>query len=189
MARKAKVAANSEVGTGSESKTLKGSAYIVRTDKGKDSLVQEQTLVTMVEGKTIMSDNTVVLIDDIWSDLLSDGTYKTNGKKYFYWEYEMTDTSNDDVTIQMKFECPSPQEKDYQDIKDGKYSGSYADYWKEKLLTAEENAKKESVICTQEISLPGTTWNTPTETVTVDDMVVRRSDTGISELGNLLSLF
>ena len=33
MARKAKVAANSEVGTGSESKTLKGSAYSIAEPK------------------------------------------------------------------------------------------------------------------------------------------------------------
>jgi hypothetical protein len=83
---------------------IKGQAWICN-----DQLIQDQVVFSDSENA---SDNgasrTVVLIDNIWDDLFSGaGTYKWNGKNYFYWEYEMTDTTSDtgDV-ITVKYECP-----------------------------------------------------------------------------------
>ena len=91
----------------SESKTIKGQVWIqhISDYPRKDSLVQEQLLVIP---KQDITTNTVTLIENIWDDLKSDGTYKWNGKKYFYWEYKMTDTENEDVEVTVKFECPRP---------------------------------------------------------------------------------
>lgn len=191
MTSKVKKNSASKIADNSEDKIIYGDYYIIRNQDGSDSLVQYQTLVSkLTTGKIIISDNTVVLIKDIWKDLLSDnGTYKTNGKGYFYYEIKKTSIDNDDITIQEKFECPKPDEM-YQDrIADGEFSGSYADYWKDKINKARENYQKESVILKNEILLKGTEYEVPNKHIKVDNITVKRSDTGISELGNLLTLF
>lgn len=172
-----------------EKKTIYGDCFISNNQDGTESLVQYQTLVSIINGKTIISDNTVVLVKDLWGDLLSEGTYKTNGKGYFYYEVTRTSIESDDITIKEKFECPKPEERFQDQIANGEFSGSYADYWKEKINTARANYEKEAVILKNEIVLKGTEYEVPNKHVKVDDITIRRSDTGISELGNLLTLF
>ena len=87
----------------SKSKIIKGQAFII-----ENALVQEQILLTPGQASTT---NIVELIKNIWDDLKTEGTYKSNKKKnYFYWEYEMTDTENEDSVIKVKMECPQPKE-------------------------------------------------------------------------------
>lgn len=172
-------------------KTILGDAYITKSDsKGTESLVQAQTLITQINGKIVMTDNIVTLIDDIWNnDLLTDsGTYKTNGKGYFYWEVDKTDIENDDITVKEKINCPAPLEKYYDQLVDGKFSGDYATYWKTKIETARSNYEKEAAILKKEVILnPGPDYNLVDGThVTQEKKTVVR-DNPLNELGNLLS--
>lgn len=192
MARTKKVATLNEEAT-TDKKILYGDCSILITDnKGTESLVQNQTIVSTVNGKTIINDETKIIIEDIWADLLEgSGTYKTNDKKnWFYWEFDKTTIDNDDIVIKEKFECPKPKEKYYDQLVNGEFSGDYADYWKTKIETARKNYEKEAVILKQEIIMPGTEYNLANgDHVKVEDVTVKRNDIGgmYGELGNLLS--
>ena len=84
-------------------KTIKGQAWIMG-----DKLLQDQIL--LLPGG-ISSNNTIALIEDIWKDLTSDnGTFKYNGKNYFYWIYKMTDPEDDSNEIEVMLECPRPKD-------------------------------------------------------------------------------
>ena len=184
-------ATNNESGGGESTKTIYGDVYITKVDsKETESLVQVQTLVTQINGKIIMTDNIVTIIEDIWEgDLLSDsGTYKTNGKGYFYWEVDKTDIENDDITIKEKVSCPNPLEKYYDRIVKGEFSGSYADYWKTKIETARTNYENEAAILKKEVILTaGPEYNLVDDThVTPENKTIVR-DNPLNELGNLLS--
>lgn len=171
-------------------KTLYGDVFIMKTDTGVESLVQYQTLLTVVNGKTVFGDNTIVLIEDIWSDLLSDsGTYKSNyNKTWFFWEYTRTSIDNDDVTVTEKFECPKPKEEYYSRIENGDYSGDYANYWKEKIKTAKDNYEKEIAILKKEVILePGPDYNLVNGDHVVQEKKTIVRDNPFNELGNLLS--
>ena len=90
-------------------KYIKGQAWIAKDEStGKESLVQDQIMV--VPGVDSVS-CVIALVDDIWADLLSaSGTYKTNDKGYFYWEYTQTLVDNPDLEITVNFECPKPKD-------------------------------------------------------------------------------
>lgn len=166
----------------SESKTLKGQAWI----QG-DSLVQEQIL--LVPGK-ISTINIVSLIPNIWEDLTSDsGEYKTNGKGYFYWEYKMTDTTNDDVEVTIKFECPKPKYGIFKEPYDPEQvSGEYSKFWVNKLKIASENYEYKSAIQKKEIVFPGTGYvDQNGEYIKVEELRVNNSDIG--DITNLLNIF
>ena len=82
---------------------IKGQAWICN-----DQLLQDQITFTDSESSNNGASETVVLIENIWDDLFAgNGKYIWNGKNYFYWEYEMTDTMSDtgDVVL-VKYECP-----------------------------------------------------------------------------------
>ena len=84
-----------------DTKTIKGQPYL----QGK-TLYQEQILMSP---GVVSTSQTIVLIADIWKDLIEGPTTaKTNNKGYFYWEVTMTDPENDDVELTIKFECPRP---------------------------------------------------------------------------------
>lgn len=166
----------------SESKTIKGNAWI-----NKDTLYQEQILV--IPGKDCIT-NVVVLIENIWDDLLSDsGTYKTNGKGYFYWEYEMTDTENDDIDVTIKLECPRPKEGILKEpYNPDSETGKYAKYWAGKYKTAQENYEDKAAIQRKEITFQGSNYvNQNGEIVEVEEQKVKNNDIG--DITNLLSLF
>ena len=165
-----------------DSKIIKGQAWI----QG-DSLVQEQILIVPNSAATR---NVVVLIDNIWEDLTSDeGTYKYNGKNYFYWEYKMTDTEDDDSEITIKFECPRPKSGLFTEPYDPeKVNGKYSKYWVSKLEQATNNFEYKAAIQKKEIVFPGTSYvNQEGELVKVEETRICNNDLG--DISNLLGFF
>lgn len=152
-----------------------------------DKLLQDQTTFT-TEGRC--TDSTKVLIENIWDDLTSAGTYKCNeAKNYFYWEYTRTKLDDDYSTVTMKIECPRPKpglfEKPYDPES---VTGDYAKHWVERMKRASENGEKAYTIQKQEVLLRGTSYiNQNGETVTIDDITIDNDDLG--DITNLLSLF
>ena len=135
-----------------ETKTLLGQIWIQ-----DDKLLQEQTLITT----SGISDNVVVLIDDIWNDLLSNsGTYKSKGS-YFYWEEKVTSIEDDDIEVDTKIECPKPRYEDIEKLKNnydpetgsisGEYSGDYALYWAKKAYETELTYENEMAVQRKEV--------------------------------------
>lgn len=165
-----------------DSKTIKGEVWIQGS-----SLVQEQIL--LVPGSA-SSTNVISLIDDIWADLeTGGGTYKTNGKGYFWWEVKMTDTETEDSEVTVKFECPKPKEGLFSEPYDpDKADGEYAKYWVGRLKTATENYEYKAAIQKKEVVFPGTSYvNQNGELVEVKETKVGNSDIG--DITNLLNMF
>ena len=165
----------------SNSRILKGQAWI----QG-DKLVQEQI---MLAPGISSSTNVVALIDDIWEDLTTTGTYKTNGKGYFYWEYKMTDSEDDNVELVVKFECPKPKEGLFQEpYNPENYTGDYSKYWVSRLKTALENYEQKSTVQRKEVIFPGTAYvNRQGEVVELEDTKFTNNDIG--DITNLLNMF
>lgn len=163
-------------------KIIKGQAWIY-----ENSLVQDQTLIT-TNGT---SENTVVLIENIWDDLTkaSGNQYKTNNKGYFYWEVDMTSMEDDDVEVKVNVECPKPKPGLFQEPYDpDSVDSSYAKYWVGKMKTAQENYDNEYAIQRKEVVFTGSTYLDQTgEAVVLDDYTFINSDLG--DISNLLSLF
>lgn len=165
----------------SESRIVKGQAWI----QG-DKLVQEQILITP---GSVSSTNVVALIENIWEDLIGAGTYKTNGRGYFYWEYKMTDTEDDNVEMVVKFECPKPKEGLFQEPYDpSKCSGEYSKYWVGRLKTAVDNFELKSTVQRKEVIFPGTTYvDSKGDVVELEDTKFSNNDLG--DITNLLNIF
>lgn len=165
----------------SESRIVKGQAWI----QG-DKLVQEQILIT--PGSVSLT-NVVALIENIWEDLIGTGTYKTNGRGYFYWEYKMTDTEDDNVEMVVKFECPKPKEGLFQEPYDpSKCSGEYSKYWVGRLKTAVDNFELKSTVQRKEVIFPGTTYvDSKGDVVELEDTKFSNNDLG--DITNLLNIF
>ena len=117
------------------SKTIYGQAWVAG-----DKLLQDQTVI-YPEGK--YTENTVVLIENIWDNLFThggsevDGTqYKTNKKGYFYWPVKCTPLYSDEETVTVFIECPKPREEQFErleevEIQDGEdVKEDWAKYWK-----------------------------------------------------------
>lgn len=176
---------------GEDEKILYGDAIIMKTDNfGTESLVQFQTIISIVNGKSVINDKVAIIIEDIWSDLLSDsGTYKSNDKKnWFYWEITKTSIDNDDITVKEKFECPKPNEIYYDQIVDGEFTGDYANYWKTKIETARSNYEKEAAILKKEVILePGPDYNLVDGTHVEQEKKTIIRDNPLNEMGNLLT--
>lgn len=172
----------------SKSKTIYGQAWI-----SGNSLVQEQLLI--IPGSSVVSENTVVLIEDIWKNLTeepgsSNYGYKTNGKKYFYWEVQMTDMEDDTVIKKVKIECPAPKEGLFEEPYDlDKVSGDYAKYWVNKYKIAQENNEASFAIQRKSITFPGTTYvdYRTGELKKREEIKVENNDLG--DISNLLGLF
>lgn len=133
-------------------KVIKNTPYFHIDDENKKtSLVQEN--ITFVESgkKAKEFQETKVLIEDIWADLKSSsGEWKSNGKKYFYWEYEVT--SLEDEAVKVQIEAPVPCREVFAD-EDGNVSFEISDsdsawskYWKAEMEKAESNYQDESKI-------------------------------------------
>ena len=165
----------------SESRIVKGQAWI----QG-DKLVQEQILITP---GSVSSTNVVALIENIWEDLIGTGTYKTNGRGYFYWEYKMTDTEDDNVEMVVKFECPKPKEGLFQEPYDpSKCSREYSKYWVGRLKTAVDNFELKSTVQRKEVIFPGTTYvDSKGDVVELEDTKFSNNDLG--DITNLLNIF
>lgn len=160
---------------------IKGEAWILG-----DKLVQDQTVFSDSDASINGETTVVTLIENIWDDLFSgSGEYKWNNKTYFYWEYEMTDTTSDSGDlITVKFECPSltyekakerlipgntPEERDEKEAelvasqgfpfddprKASLGKGDYVDYYITKFIEAYENSLKYGNIQRTEVTFPG----------------------------------
>ena len=163
----------------SESRIIKAQPYLLG-----NTLYQDQILVTT----TGTTQNTIALIEDIWTDLITGpSTAKTNGKGYFYWEVQMTDIEDDTVQQTIKFECPRPYEEVFEDLENS--DTEYGKYWADKMKTAIENYEYKIAIQKKEIVFEGSNYvdyNTG-DVVEVEKTKVTNND--LADVQNLLSLF
>lgn len=166
------------------SKTLYGNVWV---NAGK-SLVQD-VIVVLPGGQ--MLDNTVILIDDIWEDLLSSGgKWKTNGKGYFYWVISHTDIGNDDLTIEVSYQCPEPNLIANPLLHDKiiKGNGDWATYWKERIEKVEKNYEEKYAIQRKSITLQGTEWIDQTGNVQKIEASTHQLNS-FGDIENLLGMF
>lgn len=165
--------------------TIKGTAWI----SGKQ-VVQSQTLI-LDNGET--SENVVAIIDDIWEDLMAtDHQYKWNNKKYFYWEYDVTDP--DDVTgaslIKMQLECPLPKSDLFTEPYTDTYEGEWPNYWVTKFKTAYDNYQFKSTVQKKEIVIKDSQYIDFSQGGAVVNVTEERvTNTDIGDITNLLNLF
>lgn len=159
--------------------TIYGQAFI-----SGDSLVQDQILIT---DKT-QSENTVIIIDDIWEDLMSSsGKWKEGKNGYFYWEVEMTDTEDSDKKVKVKISCPKPGPERFNfNFTLSDTDSGWAKYWKAKMKSVEESPYNSiNAVQPKEITLPGTKYiNQNGETVEIKSTKVIRDNLG--DIQNLL---
>lgn len=159
--------------------TVYGQAFI-----SEDALVQDQILLT----ETSQSENTVVLISNIWDDLKSTtGKWKTGKNGYFYWEVEMTDMEDTEKKVKVKISCPKPDPDlfDYNfEVKDS--DSDWVKFWKGKMKSVESSPYNSvNALQPKEITLPGTKYiNQNGEVVVTEETKVTRDNLG--DIQNLL---
>lgn len=163
-----------------ESKTIYGQAWVF------DNKVLQDQITIFPNGTS--EEKVVTIIPDIWDDLFSsEGEYKTNGKGYFYWEVQMTDIGDDDITVPFLVECPKPRDVDYDRLLDNP-SGEWAEYWAGKYNTALKNAEDKLTIQKKEIVFPGSTYLDQNGVAqTIDE--IRETNYELGSIANLLSMF
>lgn len=161
--------------------TIYGQAFI-----SDNALVQDQILLT---DKT-QSENTIVIVPDIWEDLKSStGKWKTGGSKkdYFYWEVEMTDTEDTEKKVKVKISCPKPDPSlfDYN-FEEKSGDSDWTKYWKKKMKTVEDSPYNSiNGIQPKEITLPGTKYiDQNGKTIEVEETKITRDNLG--DIQNLL---
>ena len=158
----------------------------------KGALLQEVTSI-YTNGK--ITQDVVVRIPNIWSsDQLTSTTevedIKTNGKGYFYWEFEMTDLYNDDVNVKVQIECPKPDYGIFSEPYDpDEYAeNTYGNYWVTKLKESTENYENHVAIQRKNVTFKGSNYvNQNGELVQVEDTVFVNNDLG--DITNLLNMF
>lgn len=165
-----------------ESRIIKSTAVI----QG-DSIVQDQIL--FISGKEA-SHNTIVLLENIWTDLTSNsGTFKKGDKPgFFYWEFKETDTS-EDIDIEVRLECPRPKDGlfDYPYTQNSS-DNEYVKYWKAKFIEGENNYEEAISIQKKEITFPGTKYiDQNGDLVELKETKVDNTDLG--DISNLLGMF
>ena len=176
----------------SESNVIKGQAWI----KG-DKLLQDQIVFL----NNIPTENIVVLISNIWDNLLKgpkegEPTAKTNGKGYFYWELEINSIDNESELVKFLVECPKPREEDFiesseeaSNLATYKDSSEWANYWYERYKTAMENAEKKMTIQRKEVVFGGSNYIDPNgEPQTIEEKHVQ-TDHVLGSIANLLMMF
>lgn len=163
---------------------IKGQALIIG-----DSLVQDQ--IKLGEGPA--TSEMAILIEDIWADLSSAaGKYKrsTVNPKYFYWEYKMHNTDDEEITVQI--ECPKPKEGLFGEYpyESSGASGEYSEYWIDFLKKANDNYNKRIAIQVKEVEFPEKKYPKPS-TTDPDGVIpaVKVTNENYSELINLLNQF
>ncbi len=145
-------------------KIIKNMPYLQHdSETGNWKLLQEQ--VTFVEEKKKVREfeETVVLIENVWEDLKNtNGEWKWNGKKYFYWECDVN--SLEDEVVKTQIEAPAPTKEVFMDeegkldleILDG--DSDWAKYWKKSISGMLDNSEVMSKISEEKIEgQPNTT--------------------------------
>lgn len=142
-----------------QSRTVKGQPWILG-----DSLVQDQILLVTTDNRTVREATGVyTVVQNIWEDLLSTtGTWK-KVKKSFFWEVEVSDTSDDrgtDAIVKQLFECPKPEPELFgYDFEPKSSDSEWTLYWKGKFKTAESSVYNgTNAVYRKEVILPGTKY-------------------------------
>lgn len=170
-----------------QTKTLYGQAYIMNS-----SLVQDQIFL-VTNGKNVSrSENTVIIIENIWEDLKDkNGSAKKGRPGYWYWEVDMTDIEDPEVTAKVHINCPKPGPEVFDnDFSVSSSDSEWASYWKSKMQEVLDSPYNSiNALTPKEVILPGTKYvNQNGELVTLDSIKVTRN--GLSEVQNLMmSLF
>ncbi len=171
-----------------KTRTIYGQAYIVGT-----ALVQDLIFLSTLDGKYIdRSESTVIVINNIWDDLKDkNGTSKMGRPGYWYWEVNMSEIDDPDITIKVKVECPKPGPEIFDnDLEDKSTDSDWTLYWKDKMrkiLDSPYNSK--NAMSPEEIILPGTKYvDQNGDLVVLDDVKIAKN--GLSDAQNLMmSLF
>jgi hypothetical protein len=170
-----------------QTKTIYGQAYIIN-----NSLVQDQILL-VTDGKVVSrSENTVIIIDDIWEDLKSkSGLAKKGRPGYWYWEVNMTDIEDPDTIVKIHINCPKPGPEIFDnDFTISSNDSEWSSYWKGKMQEVLDSPyNSTSALSPKEVILPGTKYvDQNGDLVTLEDIKTTRS--GLSDVQNLMmSLF
>ncbi len=162
-----------------KNRIIKGQAWI-----SGDKLVQNQTLIS-TSGAT--SENTVVLIDNIWEDLMSEGTYKRD-KNYFYWEVEQHNL--DDELITVRVSCPRPKDGLFtQPYNPAEAKGEWATYWLGVFKKVEDRYEAQATIQPKEIVFAKTEYIDPAtgNVKTVEE--THEANGNLGDITNLLLMF
>lgn len=159
--------------------TIYGQAFIV-----DNSLVQDQTLIT----DTTQSENTVILVPDIWEDLKSvSGKWKSGKNGFFYWEVEMTDMEDTERTVKVKIPCPKPEPSFFDfDFEETVSDSDWTKYWKSRMKAVEDSLyNSTNAIQPKEVIFRGSKHiDQNGNTVELKDTKVVRNDLG--DIQNLL---
>ena len=170
-----------------QTKTIYGQAYIIN-----NSLVQDQILL-VTDGKVISrSENTVIIIEDIWEDLKDkNGSARKGRPGYWYWEVDMTDIDDPEVTAKVFIGCPKPGPEVFDnDFAISPDDSEWSSYWKGKMQEVLDSPyNSTNAISPEEVVLPGTKYiDQNGDLVTLDRVKISRN--GLSDVPNLMmSLF
>ena len=170
-----------------QTKTIYGQAYIIN-----NSLVQDQILL-VTDGKVISrSENTVIIIEDIWEDLKDkNGSARKGRPGYWYWEVDMTDIDDPEVTAKVFIGCPKPGPEVFDnDFTISPDDSEWSSYWKGKMQEVLDSPyNSTNAISPEEVVLPGTKYiDQNGDLVTLDRVKISRN--GLSDVPNLMmSLF
>lgn len=159
--------------------TIYGQAFI-----SENALVQDQILMT----DKAQSENTVVIISDIWEDLKNpSGKWKAGKSGYFYWEVDMTNTEDIEKKVKVKISCPKPDPSLFDhNFNESEGDSEWTKYWKGKMKAVESSPyNSENGIQPKEITLPGTKYvNQNGDIVEVKETTITRDNLG--DIQNLL---
>lgn len=177
----------------SSDNVIKGQAWV-----SGNELLQDQ--IVFLNG--IPTENTVVLISDIWDNLFKNGdnnyVVKSNKKGYFYWEVPVTPIDNDNIgqlNEKMLIECPKPREDQFDrlnevQVEEGEdVSEVWAKYWKKRFDTTLKNAEEKMTIQRKEVIFGGSNYIDPNgEPKTIEEKHVQ-TDHELGSIANLLMMF
>ena len=168
-------------------KTIYGQSYI-----SGESLVQDQILLIDVNGRVSKSENTVIIIENIWEDLKDkNGTAKTKRPGTWYWEVDFTDIEDPDSVVKVNINCPKPGPEVFNnDFTIDSSDSDWSKYWKEKMQAVLDSPyNSTNALTPEEVILPGTKYiDQNGNLITLSETKVTRN--GLSEVQNLMmSLF
>jgi len=175
-----------------ENRIIKGQAWV-----SGDKLLQDQIVFL----NNIPTENTVILIPNIWKNLMEgpegeEPEAKTNGKGYFYWKLKMNSIDNDSEVVDLLIECPKPRVENFEnseecikELERNANSSEWAKYWYDRFVTAMENAEKKMTIQRKEVIFGGSSYIDPNgEPKTIEEKHVQ-TDHELGSIANLLMMF